>query len=120
MTPSICSYEFKGLRHLPAELKDYVEFNDQEGYFKISQITDSLAAVGEANFEIVYKVRNLEGNTVVTSYTPTKLTVNNPCLNTDFVRIESAEMDVLAYSVSSGPASYTHDDFKVTTEPIVH
>ena len=65
-------------------------------------------------------MKNLEGKTVVTSYTPTKLTVKNPCLDTDFVRLVSPAMDVLAYSVGSGPASYTHGDFSVETEPIVH
>ncbi len=121
MTPSICEYNYAGLRKLDDKVASFVEFNELEGYFKIGSYSESLDVVGDYQFEIVYKAKNFAGKTVVTSYSPTKLSVLDPCENKDFVRIEHTdEMDTLAYTVGSGPEQYVHAPFTVVTEPIQH
>ena len=121
MTPAVCNYEFVGLRKLDEKIESFVEFNEQDGFFKIGSYSASLDVVGDYSFEIVYKAKNIAGETVVTSYSPTTLTVLDPCINKDFVRVEHTdELDSLAYTIGSGAVQYVHAPFKVVTEPVDH
>ena len=121
MTPATCSYEYVGLRNLDDKISSFVKFDEKDGLFKIGGYYESLDVVGDYSFEIVYKAKNIAGETVVTSYSPTKLTVHDPCLNKSFVHIEHTDdLDSLAYTIGSGAVNYVHAPFKVVTQPVEH
>ena len=52
----------------------------------------------------------------------TPVTLNNPCINTDFVRvIPPQEFTSEDYVVASGPETFTaHGDFIISTTPVSH
>ena len=120
MTPTWCTNK---LEYSAPGLESWLQWNEGTQTFTFPQITDdlSLAGLTETTYEVSTSFTTTDYTGAETPYTQKfDLTIKNPCIDQEFVRILAPTLAKKTYIIDSEPFTFDPEgEFTVETEPVV-